>query len=319
MERIPQFYPISLKLLLEKEKPCPFDLYVQRSEDKFTKIYNKDDILDVERFQNYYDNKKVFSVYIIQEAYEQYKTIVDQAFIHLKIMTENSKPQEIMPHLEKIVDCLVLDIVGQGNIEDKVVYKAGSFVKTCVSILAQDSNQLAKLIRSFNNYDYCFKHSLIVSIMSIVVAKAAKVKNTKVLEIIALGGFLHDIALITDEFEKENTLKPQKMSDSIREHPTRSAEILMGFPDIPSEVIQIVAQHHEMPNGSGYPKGLYLNAIYYPARIVAIADRFSFLITPRENHNPMKGFEAIVEMMQVKGAYDSQILVEFARLLNFKV
>jgi HD-GYP domain-containing protein (c-di-GMP phosphodiesterase class II) len=317
MTQANSYYPISLKVILVNGKPCPFDLFIKRAEGKYTKIHNKDELIDSERLKNYYENKQVLSVYIDSCDRDKYRQIVDLAFIKLKHITDEGKT-DVIDQLEKIVDTLVVEIVGQEDIEDKVVFQAGTLVKSCISILNQDMGQLAKLIRSFSNYEYCFKHSLIVSIMSIIVAKGNKIQNPKVLEYIALAGFLHDLTLEANDFELENKSGLSK-EDAFLEHPIKTAEILKQSTSIPSEVILIIQQHHEMPNGNGYPNKLYLSDIYYPARILAIADRFSFLITPRENHIPLKGYEAIVEMLQTKGAYDKNILTDFARILNFKV
>ena len=57
--------------------------------------------------------------------------------------------------------------------------------------------------------------------------------------------------------------------------------MLENTPGIPDEVRYIIYQHHERPDGTGYPNGLSGDAIFFPARIVSVADSFSALISNR--------------------------------------
>jgi response regulator RpfG family c-di-GMP phosphodiesterase len=81
---------------------------------------------------------------------------------------------------------------------------------------------------------------------------------------LTLAAFLHDISLKEDRlatvfdlelFEKSGNGEPEEIRE-IRIHPARSAEYARQFQEIPSEVEQIVAQHHERPDGTGFPRGL---------------------------------------------------------------
>jgi len=314
------FYPVSIKMIIDKGRPSPFDVYVQRAEGKFTKIYNKNDVPDPERLKNYYENKQIDIVYIGRESIRDYNLLVDQSFEILKSLLNQTKPNIVFEQFEKIVECLSLDLTEAAMIDQKTINHASIFVKTSVKLLETESGKLAQLLKSFSDFDYSLKHSIIVSIVSLVVAKSTKITNPKVLEFIALAGLFHDISLHGNDYEIENQHQSKDLiSEKIKQHPIKSAEILSKFNEIPSEVMQAVAQHHEMPNGQGYPLGLYQDSIYFPSRIVAIADRFCFLITKRENFSAMKGYEAIVDMMQTRGSFDKQVLKDFARTLNFKV
>jgi hypothetical protein len=58
--------------------------------------------------------------------------------------------------------------------------------------------------------------------------------------------------------------KSQFAADAVKGyhlHPARSADIVRNFKEIPADVDLIVQQHHERPNGSGFPRGLQNNYI----------------------------------------------------------
>lgn len=57
----------------------------------------------------------------------------------------------------------------------------------------------------------------------------------------------------------------------IREH-AKVGEELMSKVDFPWPIAQVVGQHHERLDGSGYPRGLRGSEILLPARVIAVAD-----------------------------------------------
>lgn len=71
----------------------------------------------------------------------------------------------------------------------------------------------------------------------------------------------------------------QKME--IQNHPTHSMEILKCNGVTDELWINIVHQHHERISGDGYPHGLIANDIVYGAKIIAVADAYSAMISPR--------------------------------------
>jgi HD-GYP domain-containing protein (c-di-GMP phosphodiesterase class II) len=77
---------------------------------------------------------------------------------------------------------------------------------------------------------------------------------------------------------------------------------------IPDEVRYIVYQHHEEPSGHGYPNGIHSPVIYYPAKIVAIADAFSALIS-RRPFRPAYTVEQAVQILQSEaGKHDRELV-----------
>lgn len=88
-----------------------------------------------------------------------------------------------------------------------------------------------------------------------------------------LAGELHDIGKIAIPAEiltKPSRLSPLEIA-MLREHPEKGYEILKDI-KFPFPVAEAVYQHHEMLDGSGYPRHLGSDALIQEARILAIAD-----------------------------------------------
>ena len=103
-------------------------------------------------------------------------------------------------------------------------------------------------------------------------------------KLIEMAAPLHDMGKIA--IPDAVLLKPGKLNDAelaiMRRHPRIGHELLSGSQNRFIQVGALIAlRHHERYDGSGYPDGLVGDAIPLEARIVAVADVFDALISPR--------------------------------------
>jgi PAS domain S-box-containing protein/putative nucleotidyltransferase with HDIG domain len=130
------------------------------------------------------------------------------------------------------------------------------------------------------------------------------------IEGIRMAGLIHDIGKINIPVEILG--KPGHLSevqyDMIKIHPQVGRDILREI-KFPWPVAEIVFQHHERFNGSGYPQGLPGDAILLEARILAVADT----VEAMASHRPYRvahGIDmALTEISQNRGAlFDPQVV-----------
>ena len=112
---------------------------------------------------------------------------------------------------------------------------------------------------------------------------------------IELAAMIHDIGKI--EIPSEILSKPGRLSDIeyrlIQTHPAAGHRILQAI-EVPWALAEIIHQHHERMDGSGYPRGLSGSDILMEARIIAVADT----VEAMSSHRPYragKGIEAALE------------------------
>lgn len=127
---------------------------------------------------------------------------------------------------------------------------------------------------------------------------------------IHLGGLIHDIGKISisaDTLAKTDALTAPEMAQ-IRQHPQVGYEILKNV-KFPWPIAQMVYQHHERLDGSGYPKGLAGDAILLEARILAVADVIEAM-TLRRPYREALGIEvALAEVASRQGLlYDARVV-----------
>ena len=110
-----------------------------------------------------------------------------------------------------------------------------------------------------------------------------------------MAGLIHDMGKIA--IPAEILSKPGGLNNVefqlIQRHPQVGYDILKQF-DFPGAVDQIVLQHHERLNGSGYPQGLAGDNILLEARILCIAD----VVETIESHRPYRAGLGIDEALQ---------------------
>ncbi len=125
-----------------------------------------------------------------------------------------------------------------------------------------------------------------------------------------MAGTIHDLGKIS--IPAEILTKPIKLSEIenqlIQAHPQIGYDILKGI-DFPWPLAEIVLQHHERMNGSGYPQGLKGEDISLEARILMVADVVEAMASYRP-YRPALGIESALEEIEMnKGIlYDPRVV-----------
>jgi putative two-component system response regulator len=157
---------------------------------------------------------------------------------------------------------------------------------------------------------YTAGHQERVTAIATAIAKKMGLSENKT-EGIRLAGLIHDIGKIAVPAEILN--KPGQISDHefgiIRSHAQVGYDIIKKI-DFPWPIAQIVYQHHERLDGSGYPRGLSGNDILLEAKIIAVADVVEAMASHRP-YRPALGFEtALKEIRKNSGRFFAPSIVD---------
>lgn len=128
-------------------------------------------------------------------------------------------------------------------------------------------------VNALSNYvDWLYTHSIDVAVVSLMMAVELGYSDEELTNL-GIGAMLHDVGKLL--VPKSIIQKPEKLTDSemslVRQHCELGMSSLESF-NLPKEYMDIVMQHHERLDGSGYPKGLKGDEISRNSRIVMIAD-----------------------------------------------
>lgn len=150
-------------------------------------------------------------------------------------------------------------------------------------------------------------HHGMVSRLAVELSRAMELPQDMI-NSIRIAGLIHDIGKISVPVEILS--KPKGLTgmehDFIKLHPQSGYKMLKEA-ELPYPVAEIVLQHHERLDGSGYPKGLKENEILREARILAVADVVAAMVSPRPYRPGHKIDAALDEIKKNKGIlYDSE-------------
>ena len=133
-----------------------------------------------------------------------------------------------------------------------------------------------------------------------------------------LGAAIHDlgkIAVPAEILSKPGRILPQEM-DLIRTHVTRGYEIVHEY-DWPWPIPEMVRDHHEHLDGSGYPNGLRGDEIVLEARVISVADTFEAMSHHRPYRPSLGDQEALRELTEGRGVrYDADVVDALLRVLE---
>jgi putative nucleotidyltransferase with HDIG domain len=178
-------------------------------------------------------------------------------------------------------------------------------------IMEMSEQGVQALLRTIRAKDEAlYKHSLSVAWVSGRVGDSLGLKKADS-QTLRLAALFHDIGKIA--IRDRILLKTDKLDPDEREqmihHPEVGAEILKEM-DFMREVSEVVLQHHERHDGSGYPRGLSGGSIKTLARILSISDIYVALKEERSYKLSFSNDEAMTIIKNEAGKAVDEIIVE---------
>ncbi|MBF0541165.1 MAG: protein kinase [Nitrospirae bacterium] len=155
-------------------------------------------------------------------------------------------------------------------------------------------------------------HHQRVAILAIAIGKKMGITSNE-LEGLEMASMIHDIGMVFIPaliLNKSDKLLDQEF-DIIKEHPKTGYDLIKGIElDLPQlNIAQIIYQHHEKINGSGYPNGLLGDDILPLAKILCAADVLEAISSDKSYRKAQFMSKAIEEISVNKGIlYDSNVV-----------
>lgn len=142
--------------------------------------------------------------------------------------------------------------------------------------------------------------------------------DTQTLSNLFLASLVHDIGKvgIPDAILFHHGRLDDEQMSVMREHVELAVSMLLEIPGT-KDIALLVAQHHESPDGSGYPHGISGEQIDPAAGVIRVADIFTAITEDRVYHDAMTQDEAIEAMIKLDGdQLDSVAFAAMRRVLG---
>lgn len=184
-------------------------------------------------------------------------------------------------------------------------------------LLDVNLDSLKEIIDEFSLRDFqTFEHCKRVRKYSLLIAEKLELSGERIATL-AFSSLLHDIgkSSVPEAVLKKDSMLTEDEFEILKNHPLTGRKLLEGI--LPQQVGKTIEQHHERPDGSGYPFGLIDQDISIEAKIICVVDSYDAMTTDRPYHKAIEPKEAISELKELSGRYyNYEIVTTFEKCLN---
>lgn len=201
---------------------------------------------------------------------------------------------------------------------------AAQMVSNVADVLNHDlaTMTLMDVVSSTGMTEGLTSHALNVCIISTVVGRELGLSDEE-LHILGMGALFHDMG---------RRLLPMKVTfqtagismtadlESVKLHPEKGKVLMETFPKFPRESLDIIYQHHERLDGSGYPQGLKGDRISRLAQIVMVADEYDEYCNSSNPEHCLTPHEALSRLYKFtkthSGKFPEEVILAMIRTLS---
>ncbi len=162
------------------------------------------------------------------------------------------------------------------------VNEAKQLTEDIVDKLMCDDNVTLHLMNGKNEYEDIYFHSLNVAVIAMMIGRA-KGYSANQLKELSFAALFHDMGKVkipTAILRKQEPLTVPE-ENYLKLHTKYGLDLANQIEDFPETAKTVIEQHHELRDGSGYPKGLQGDEINEFAQIIIVANAFDNLCHTR--------------------------------------
>lgn len=270
-----------------------YDLYLKLSSEKYVKVRRKGDLFESADLKSF-RKKSVQVLYVRKEGAKQ---LLNDFVTKIDVLAQAQDPnlEELYQFTKEGHEMIHQTILSVG-----VTPEVEKVTLACVNLAMKSMQKNSNLVSLLNHIkadpkSYLASHNSALSFVSCGLASINGWNSEVTYYKLSMASLLHDITL-EDHIVEHLTSYLRKAYNSeyddnidiskFKEHPEHSAFLLKEFKDLPSGVETLILQHHEKPDGSGFPRGVNHKQISPLSSLFIIAeDVVDFVLESGESDN----------------------------------
>ncbi|PCJ38036.1 MAG: metal-dependent phosphohydrolase [Cellvibrionales bacterium] len=195
---------------------------------------------------------------------------------------------------------------------------AEEIVSSCVESMLRHPDAMIWMSRIKHESEYTAEHCLNVCILAIAFGRHLHFDEAD-LQILGLCGLLHDVGKMRTPkviLNKRGALTEEEFA-VMKQHTIDGHKLLKEDGGASTLPIDVVLNHHERPDGKGYPRGLKAGEISEYARIIAIVDAYDAITSDRCYSKAVSPVDAQKEIYQNRGKqFDEEYALAFMQAIG---
>jgi len=275
---LPDYYSVRSHFFLRFDRTL-CDIYLRLSDLKYVKVFNRetsyscDDILK-------YISKGTAYFYVHERDYKLFTDFYSKTPFLVRDPNPDKKVNDNWRRNMAVLHHLAVETgISENVIEQTKMLTDALMTEHVLKMGKANRHQFFdRLAGLASSQSYIFDHSVILSHIACAICSAMKWSTPQTLDKIIWASLMHDIVLddsdqyfmLDTEQNGEQTL-PSKVMAAYYFHPVDVSEQLKKISDIPADVDRIVFEHHEKPDGTGFPRKLRAETISVLGKVMIIA------------------------------------------------
>lgn len=266
------------------------NLFIKIGQDKFIKIFNEDDntdILDLKKYKdkgiNYFYLTRPTAMWVIGQIENQIDIFLRANNFRFVLRGANDSPQKRFENkILRIDDEVHIDKDFKETI-DKAVEK----IRSVVDKESKVDAFLHSLKEKQDHYAFFTQKMNLVSIISCILAKQLDWISKTTMDKLVYASVLCDITLAVrpdllkiqgiEDFERKKSTLTDDEQKFFLTHPKDAGNLIKRyFTSAPPDTDVLAFQHHELPDGTGFPLGIKADKISPLSALFIVANDFAY-------------------------------------------
>ena len=211
----------------------------------------------------------------------------------------------------------LLQAARAGQMLDTAVAEAT--VEACMHSVLRNPDAMVWMSRIKNRNEYTAEHCLNVCILAIAFGRHLRMADDE-LHLLGLCGLLHDVGKMhipTEILDKPGRLTTDEF-EIMKRHTVLGHELLKGQPgSLHDLALDVALNHHERPDGKGYPRGLQEREIAEFARIISVVDAYDAITSNRCYAPEQPSADAQKIIFESRGAqFSEEVALQFIQAIG---
>lgn len=267
---IDKFFKYSMKRL---------NVFIKLSDVKFVKIIEEEDD-DPKEIVEKYARKGITHLFLETESYESFMKNISKKLTDVLAGSVKDVGKTLDAQMNSV------DAIHEGlrnlGVSAEAMELAEKSVGATLKVLKKSPNLSVLLNQMMKNKNYIYELSMINSYLSTAIAKETDWASEKTYDKLAMASLIMDISLESEDLAKIISLDSpefknlsQEFQDEVADHPHASVKLLDEAEDFSSDCRNIILEHHELPEGKGFPRKLNQTKISPLSCIMIISQHYA--------------------------------------------
>jgi HD-GYP domain-containing protein (c-di-GMP phosphodiesterase class II) len=158
--------------------------------------------------------------------------------------------------------------LGNIGLSQQSMDMAQTAFESSIDVFSKSKNIFELLNKTLSRKDYVVEHSIMASYFCYFIAKQMDWNNPKTMAKFNFAAIFHDSDLTDEKIAKIFDIQGIEFNNlsayekkMFLEHPVKASSVVRSLPNAPDNIDIIIMQHHEMPDGTGFPRKLDATSI----------------------------------------------------------